>query len=265
MTCLSAGTSNVLNVVLSRVICDPRLTVFCHPMDDLWIAETYPSQIGEALRWIRDNFWRAEIEDAYKDMDYEAEKSPPGANGLVFYPYFRGKYTYEVNEEAKATIINLTFSHTRGDLIRALMESSSYEVKELIDFMMRRWGLRIDRVIVGGGVAKSSIWRRIMASILSIPIVTLEVKDVTTLGDCILASVGAGHYRNLKVAVKRMVKIGGIEEPLKEWVDIYSKLYKNYRKIYRLLEKLYRRPFVETNFVLETISLYLKIRRFFRR
>ena len=52
---------------------------------------------GSLLRWFRDNF--AQLErimekdlgvDAYRILNIEAEKAPPGSNGLLVLPYFMG-------------------------------------------------------------------------------------------------------------------------------------------------------------------------------
>ena len=56
----------------------------------------------------------------------EAEKSPPGANGLVLLPYFSGERTPIHDPHAKGVLFGLNLTHTRGDIYRALLEGIAY-------------------------------------------------------------------------------------------------------------------------------------------
>ena len=262
----SAGTSNILNICISKPVFDPRVTVFCHPHEKLWIIELYPTQLGEALQWMSLNLWSSRGETSvYREMDLEAEKSPIGANGLFFYPYFRGKYSSEINENMRASIVGLTFNHSRGDVIRALMEGSAYEVRDIVEFCERKFGINIKKLVVSGGVSKSPVWREIMANVLSRNLILPQVKDTTLLGNTILASIGAKHYRSLEEAVSKMFKEAEIVEPNEKMSEKYRKLYFEYKKHYRSLERIFRKPFIETSMVLEVLSLYIKLRKMFRK
>ena len=89
-----------------------------------------------------------------------------------------------------------------------------------------------------GGQANSNIFGYIVANVLGFPIKTCKVKEGSGLGAAILASVGAGVYKNLDEAINNMVHIEKIVEPDKKSTKIYRKLYKKWKKIYNQFLKI---------------------------
>ena len=65
-----------------------------------------------------------------------------------------------------------------------------------------------------------------------------KIKEGTALGSAILASVGAGIYKNLSEATDNMVHLDKIFEPDKKSVKKYRKLYKKWKKIYNQFLKI---------------------------
>ena len=59
-------------------------------------------------------------------MDLEAEKIPPGSDGLIFLPYLSGERSPIWNEHAKGVYYGLDFSKTRAHMIRASLEGVAY-------------------------------------------------------------------------------------------------------------------------------------------
>ena len=88
----------------------------------------------------------------------EAEKSPPGANGLVLLPYFSGERTPIHDPHAKGVLFGLNLTHTRGDIYRALLEGIAYGTQpHLRDLCRRRRRSRRAVFAVGGGT-KNKVW-----------------------------------------------------------------------------------------------------------
>jgi len=240
----SAGTASVLNIVLSKPVFDFRATVFCHPYRDLWIMELYPPPSGQMFQWLKSNFGRFEEKASkvigvspYKIMDLEAEKSPPGSNGLLALPLFVGKVTSEINPSAKAVVFGLDFDHTRSDFIRALIEGTAFELKEILDFVKEELKIDVDELKVSGGVANSRIWREIRADITGRKILLPKVTETTVFGDALLAGVGSGLYSAEQAA--SMVEVSERLEPKRESHKVYLKVYEVYRKVYEGLKDVF--------------------------
>jgi xylulokinase len=74
----------------------------------------------------------------YDLINAEIEKSPPGANGVIFLPYLLGERTPWWNPEAKGAFLGLTLEHTRADLLRAVMEGVTLNLSIILDILRTR-------------------------------------------------------------------------------------------------------------------------------
>ena len=84
----------------------------------------FDNQLGDML-----NF------DAYKLLNEQAKRSPPGAQGIIFLPHFVGAGAPNWNPDARGVILGLALGHGRADLIRAIMEGTSFEVRQNLEIM----------------------------------------------------------------------------------------------------------------------------------
>lgn len=189
---------------------------------------------GALLKWFRDNFAELEKlaeerggENAYKAMDKAAEDIAPGSDGLIILPYFMGERSPIWDVNARGNIFGLTLYHTKAHVYRAFMEAVAYALRHSMESANTELG---NYILVAGGVAKSKLWRRIIADVTGYPIV-FPNKDVeANLGDVILAGVGTGlldyeQVRNWQVLGEKVM-------PDEKAHELYNRYYKLYRSIY---------------------------------
>jgi xylulokinase len=69
----------------------------------------------------------------YELMNLGAEKSPVGANGLLYLPYLMGERSRRWNPRARGAFIGLTIRHTRADMVRAVLEGVTMNLKVILD------------------------------------------------------------------------------------------------------------------------------------
>ena len=63
------------------------------------------STSGTLTHWFRDQFGKdLDVKSGFSELTKEANKSKPGANGIVFLPYFSGERTPIHDPNAKGTI-----------------------------------------------------------------------------------------------------------------------------------------------------------------
>ena len=81
---------------------------------------------GLSLQWFRNTFCAAEREaaagmgaDPYELMTAQAQRSPIGANRLLYLPYLMGARSPLLDSDARGAFMGLSAIHTKGDLIRA--------------------------------------------------------------------------------------------------------------------------------------------------
>src|SRR6478752_3324773 len=127
----SIGTSGVVFVHSETPQVDPagRLHTFCHAVRGKWHMMGVTLAAGGSLQWFRNQLCQAEIAaakrtkvDPYQTLIAEAEKVPPGSEGLFFLPYLSGERTPHADPLARGAFVGLTLKHTRGHLVRSIME-----------------------------------------------------------------------------------------------------------------------------------------------
>ena len=65
----------------------------------------------------------------------EAERVPPGAEGLVFLPCMQGAMAPEWNGAARGVFYGLTLAHTRAHMTRAILEGSAFALRDIVEAM----------------------------------------------------------------------------------------------------------------------------------
>ena len=142
----------------SERIRDPRL------WHAPWLfANQYASMAGLATsgtltHWFADQLARdLSPEAAMAALAAEAQASPPGANGLVFLPYFSGERTPLHDPNAKGAIVGLTLAHTRADIYRAALEGIAFATQHHFRHLRRSWGAAHDNRRRGRGIAQPDL------------------------------------------------------------------------------------------------------------
>jgi xylulokinase len=169
----------------------------------------------------------------------EAEKVPPGSDGLIVLPYFMGERTPIWDPHAKGMIIGLTLSHTKAHVFRALMESAAYALRHNVETAISN-GIPLKPLmgLVDGG-AKSRLWRKIFADVTGFPQLYVVESPGTPLGDALLSGVGTGAIKGYEV-IKDWIKAAEVQKPDPETSKLYDKYYRLYLKLYERNREVFR-------------------------
>lgn len=234
------GTSTCWSVIQDRLRLTPRLISYPHVAYDRERLYTFGGSAtsGGMLRWFRDQFGTVEKTlgsqvglSPYKILDLEAERVPPGSEGLIVLPYFMGERTPIWDPAAKGLIIGLTLNHTRAHVFRALMEGAAYALRHNVETAREhRIPLKPKMGLVDGG-AKSRLWRRIFADVTGFPQVYIEKSPGTPLGDALLAGVGTGAVKGYE-AIRDWVEEAETQEPNPATSKLYDEYYRLYLRLY---------------------------------
>ena len=93
---------------------------------------------------------------------------------------------------------------THKQMTLAIMEGVAFALRDCVE-MAKASGLDISVSKICGGGAKSSIWKKILANVLGIPVYVLNVEEGPAYGAAILAMVGANEYENLDGATTNLI------------------------------------------------------------
>ena len=241
------GTSGVVFAHTDEPVLDRRGRVhtFCCAVPGKWHVMGVTQAAGLSLKWFRDNFCSAEVEtarlmgiDPYVLMDKEAENSPLGANGLLYMPYLMGERTPHLDSECRGAFIGLSAAHSRGDMIRAVMEGVAFSLLDCEE-IFSEMGIKINEMYACGGGGRSKVWRGMLADMYGCKVKTLKSSEGAALGAAILAATGAGIYPSVENACSAMTEEGDIIAPDKERTDGYRELYCVFKEVYPALKDIF--------------------------
>ncbi len=241
------GTSGVVFAHSDKVQIDPqgRVHTFCAAVPGAYTVMSCTLAAGLSLKWYRDTFCQAEI-DAAKEMDtdpyilmnQQAEKSPIGANRLIFLPYLMGERSPLLDSNARGAFIGLSAIHTRKDLLRAVMEGVTYSQRQNLD-VLRQMHVAPETMLACGGGAKSPFWRKMMADVFNMPVKTVKNTEGPALGAAILAGVAAGIYKDIPSACAQVIRENEPLTPGAAEHNAYERVYSVYESLYPALKGAY--------------------------
>jgi xylulokinase len=170
----------------------------------------------------------------FDELLAEAERWPPGTEGLQFAPYLAGERTPHADPDARGAFVGLSLRHDRGALVRAVLEGVAYGLRDSLE-LLRALGVQPEVGRVSGGGARSELWREIVASVLDLPLETTAVEEGSAYGAALLAGCRAGAFADPQQAAARCVRVRGRTEPNAEWASAYADGYERFRRLYPAL------------------------------
>jgi xylulokinase len=220
----------------SERIRDPRL------WHAPWLfAGQYASMAGLATsgtltHWFADELARdLSPETAMGALAAEGQASPPGANGLIFLPYFSGERTPIHDPNAKGAIIGLTLAHTRADIYRALLEGVAFATKHILDTYAEAGAPPSTIVAVGGGL-RNRIWTETTSDVTGFTQTAPEIGLGAAYGDAFLARLALGDVS--RSAIKQWNPAGFTIAPDRAKARLYERRYAIFRALYPRLRDI---------------------------
>jgi xylulokinase len=237
---LTLGTSGVVFATTDAPLVEPegRLHAFCHAVPGKWHFMGVTLSAAGSLQWYRDTLAPSEAFGAIVD---EAEQAPAGSEGLVFLPYLSGERTPYPDPLARGSFVGLTLRHRRAHLTRAVLEGVAFSMKDCFALLQGAGLGAVKEVRIAGGGAKGPLWRRIVASVLGLPMVTVNSTEGAAYGAALLGAVGAGAWPSVESACDTTIAVTGRDEPVAEWTRAYEDLYPRYRELYPALRPTFDR------------------------
>ncbi|PWH16107.1 MAG: xylulokinase [Ardenticatenia bacterium] len=243
------GASSWISFASRRPIYDAGRRIFnwAHMVPGMFLPCGTMQAAGGSYQWLRRQVCWYEAKEAeqkrmdvYEVMNQRAEQSPPGAHGLIFLPYLQGERSPHWNPKARGGFIGLQITHTRADMIRAVLEGISMNLRTILLSFLEA-GARIDEVTVIGGGAKGKLWRQILADVYGRPVLRPRLlEEATSLGAAVAAGVGVGLFRDFNV-VHELLEIVDRHTPSPDAQAVYEHLYPVFLAAYDALVPVFDR------------------------
>ncbi|MBN1878132.1 MAG: FGGY-family carbohydrate kinase [Anaerolineae bacterium] len=241
------GSSSWIALATPRPIFDPeyRTFTYCHLVPGMFMPTGTTQSAGASYQWTRDQLCALEVKVAealdvspYELMNAEADRAPAGANGLLYLPYLMGERSPYWNPKALGAFVGLTIRHTRADMIRAVLEGVTMNLRLILD-AFRSQGTHVSAMRLIGGGAQGRFWNRIMADVYGIPVQRLAIlEEATSMGAALAGGVGVGLYPDFSMATA-MNPVAEVIDPDPAAQAMYDKLQPIFSATYRALEPIY--------------------------
>jgi xylulokinase len=241
------GSSSWIALASRKPIYDPdrRTFTFGHIVPGMFMPTGTMQAAGASYQWTRDQLCPIEAQAAetleispYELMNVEAEKSPVGAGGLLFLPYLLGERSPRWNPRARGAFIGLTIRHTRADMVRAVLEGVTMNLRVILD-AFRAQGAQIQAMRLIGGGARGRFWNRVMADVYGMPVHRLAVlEEATSMGAALAGGVGVGLYSGFSMS-ETMNQIAETIAPDPTAQAAYERIYPIFEAAYQALVPVY--------------------------
>jgi glycerol kinase len=145
---------------------------------------------GAAVQWLRDGLGLL----ASAGEAAEVAGSVADSGGLVFVPALTGLGAPDWDPSARGLIVGITRGTTRAHLVRATLEAIAFEVRDVVDLMLREAHTPMPHLTVDGGAAGNDLLCQLQADQLGVPVRRPTVRETTGLGAAFLAGLGTGVW-----------------------------------------------------------------------
>lgn len=182
------------------------------------------------------------MEEILKTKDFAKEQENIenlGENNVFFLPYLMGERSPHNDPDAAGTFIGMRMDTKREDMTLAIFEGVTFALRDSLE-VARRLGIKIERTMICGGGAKSSLWKRLVSNILNVEVEVPVSEEGPGFGAAILAAVGCGEYESVEKAAKSIIKIKEKIKPEADLVVKYEEKYQKFKKIYPALKDVFK-------------------------
>jgi xylulokinase len=134
-------------------------------------------------------------------------------------------------------LVGLTASHTRAHVVRAILEGVAFSLRDTLT-IFEQIAVPVKTIRLGGGGARSLLWRQIQADVYGHEVETVAVEEGAAYGAAILAGVGAKAWSTVDAACAAVVHIASATAPNAQDSWVMNRAYSSYRRIYPAMKDI---------------------------
>ncbi|HYM90649.1 MAG TPA: ribulokinase [bacterium] len=198
--------------------------------------EAGQASVGDIFLW----FVRTSVPGRYGEtgvferLEDEAARLTPGGSGLLALDWWNGCRTPLVDADLSGAILGLTLTTEPAEIYRALLESTVYGTRRIIE-TFEAGGVPILGVHACGGLAeRARLLLQITADVTGRPISVARVPQASAVGAAIYAAAAATGETDMTGVVRRMGSTERVTyQPHAQAARVYDGLYQDYLEIAR--------------------------------
>lgn len=241
---MNLGTSLSMNVHMKEYVADRAFRTLIGCVPGSYLAEVNTRACTLIVQWFVREFARAERDlcklvdvGVEEVLDLRLKQVPPGADGLLTLPYWRGAMMPHNKPLVRGATLGWSDYHTKTHFYRSLLEGLAFEFRLKLEAIERALNQPCDVIHISGGGAQSREWCQIISDVTQKRIDVAASPESTCLGSAMLAATAAGAFGNLRDAAQAMSSTRESVLPLEKNVRVYDELYKVYLHLLPSLEE----------------------------
>ena len=205
-----------------------------------WGYEAGQSGVGDIFAWFTDHAVPAGYSreaarrgiSLFDLLSEEAASKPAGAHGLIALDWLNGNRSVLVDHHLSGAVLGLTLATRAPDIYRALVESTAFGTRVIIDAFDAA-GVPVTELVIAGGLMKDSFVMQVYADVLRRPLSLIASTQGPALGSAIHAAVAAGAYPDVPAAAAAMgSKHDAVYTADPGSAAVYDDLYAEYARLH---------------------------------
>jgi len=192
--------------------------------------------VGDIFAWFADHAvpsaYAAEAArrglSVHELLSAEAAAQPPGAHGLIALDWLNGNRSVLVDHHLSGVVAGLTLATRAPDIYRALIESTAFGTRVIID-AFEGAGVSVAELVIAGGLTRNELIMQIYSDVTRRPLSLIGSAQGPAQGSAIHAAVAAGAYPDVPAAAAAMGAMQrGVYAPDPASAGVYDELYAEY-------------------------------------
>ena len=203
------------------------LTTVCYKIGDqptVYALEGSIAVAGSLVQWLRDNLKMFETAPEIEALANTVEDN----GGAYFVPAFSGLFAPYWRPDARGALVGLTRYVNRGHIARAVLESTAYQTREVLEAMNADSGVPLTELRVDGGMTANETLMQFQADQVNVPVVRPVVAETTALGAAYAAGIAVGFWEGEKDVTANWAEDKRWEPKMDQ--DERERLFRNWKK-----------------------------------
>jgi sugar (pentulose or hexulose) kinase len=197
---LVAGWSAPVQMVTTQPMLAPKGETWTglHAVEGRWVLESSTGDMGNSYRWLKDTLMGPGY-DGYREMDALAASVPVGSEGARSYlgPGRMDMANLSMKQGGMLFPVPMTVTDFgSGHLVRSTLEGFAFAVRANLEQIEGLTDHRTQELSVGGGMAQSSTFLRILTDVIGRPIKVHTDHRATARGAAIAAMIALKKFKN---------------------------------------------------------------------
>ena len=118
-----------------------------------------------------------------------------------------------------------------------ILEGVAFSLRDTFE-IFKEMNVPVNEIRLGGGGARSELWRQIQADVYGRGVKTLEAEEGAAYGAALLSGVGVGAWPSVEEACDSVVRVKAEVEPDRAAVAAMERQYQVFRRIYPAMRSL---------------------------